>query len=116
MKYLKQLTVIFIITFCAEIIKLIIPLPIPSGIYGMLIMFLLLCFKIVKSEQVCDTANFLIGVMGVMFIPAGVGIINNLEIMSSMFGAVIVSVVLITVAVMAVSGKVTDLLIKKEKD
>ncbi len=116
MKYLKQLSIIFAITFVAEIIKTIIPIPIPSSIYGMLILFLLLCFKIIRPSDIENVADLLISIMGIMFIPAGVGIINNYDNIILMLPAIIISVVLITVIVMGTSAKVTDFFIKKEEN
>ena len=40
MKYLKQLLLILLITLVGEILKYLIPLPIPASIYGMVILFL----------------------------------------------------------------------------
>ncbi len=116
MKYLKQLGIILAISFIAEVLKFFIPLPIPAGIYGMIILFLLLCTKIIKPENISDTGNYLISVMGVMFVPAGVGIMNNFGVIYSMLGAIIISVAMITIAVMFVSGKVTEFFIKKEEE
>lgn len=38
MKYLKQFFIILAISFIGEILKYIVPLPIPASIYGMVIM------------------------------------------------------------------------------
>ncbi len=115
MKYLKQLAIILIITFISEILKYFIPLPVPAGIYGMAILFLLLCTKVIRPEYIEETSDYLISIMGVMFIPAGVGIINNVDSMLSMLPAIIVSIVFVTLVVMFVSGKVTEIIIRKEK-
>ena len=40
MKYLKQFLIILAISFIGEILKYIVPLPIPASIYGMVIMFI----------------------------------------------------------------------------
>ncbi len=114
MKYLKQLGIILFITFISELLKFFIPLPIPAGIYGMIILFLLLCAKIIKPEHISDTSAFLISVMGVMFIPSGVGIMNNFDNIRSMFLAIVISIFPITLIVMFVSGHLTQLLVKKE--
>ncbi len=115
MKYLKQLSIIFGITFFCDIIKNIIPLPIPSSIYGMIILFFLLLLKIIKPSDIEDVADFLIAIMGIMFIPAGVGVINNFDNIMLMLAAIIISIIFLTIIVMGVTAKVTDLLIKKEQ-
>ena len=42
MKYLHQAVILAAITFAAEIIKYLLPLPIPVSIYGLVLLFLLL--------------------------------------------------------------------------
>ena len=77
MKYLRQLLLILLISFIGEILKCLIPLPIPASIYGMVILFACLMTGIIKLEQVKEAGKYLIEIMPVMFIPAAAGIINQ---------------------------------------
>ena len=52
MKYIKQFAIILTITCIGEILKYLIDLPIPGSIYGLIIMFLLLLFHVLKPEDV----------------------------------------------------------------
>ncbi len=113
MKYLKQFSIIIAITLVAEILKSLIDIPIPSSIYGMVILFVLLCLKVIKPEQIQNASDFLIGIMSVMFVPSAVGIINNFQSITSMLPALIISITVLTALVMVVTGKVTDFLVKK---
>ena len=54
-----------------------IPLPVPASIYGMIILFLCLSTGIIKLSDVKDAGKFLIEIMPLMFIPAGVGLIDS---------------------------------------
>lgn len=38
MKYLKQFLIILLISFAGELLKYVLPLPIPASIYGMVIL------------------------------------------------------------------------------
>lgn len=116
MKYIKQAAIIFAVTCAGEILKYFIPLPIPASIYGLVIMIILLAAKIIKPEQVKDTADFFVEIMPLMFIPAGVGIIMAWKQLKDMLLPVCASVMITTCLVMAVTGKITDfLLYRKEK-
>ena len=42
MKYLNQAMILAAVTFAAELIKLLLPLPVPASIYGLIMLFLLL--------------------------------------------------------------------------
>ena len=75
MKYLKQFFIILLISLFGEIFKYMIPLPVPASIYGMVILFICLMTGIIKLEDVKEAGKFMIEIMPVMFIPAGVGLI-----------------------------------------
>ncbi len=110
MKYLKQLLVILSISFAGEILSHFIPLGIPASIYGMVILFTLLCTGALKLEQVKEVGSFLVGIMGIMFVPATVGIIDCWEVFSKSIWLYLIVVVVTTVIVMAVSGSVAQAL------
>ena len=75
MKYLKQFLIILLVSCIGELLYHLLPLPIPATIYGLVLMLGLLMLKIVPLNAVKETAEFLIEIMPVMFIPAGVGLI-----------------------------------------
>ena len=112
MKYLRQFMIILLVSFVGELLKYAIPLPVPASIYGLVILFILLETGVLKLDAVKDTAIFLIEIMPLMFIPAGVGLIESLGDLSSMLVEVTVITVVSTVLVMGVSGKVTELVLK----
>lgn len=116
MKYMKQLGVIFAVTCAGEVLKYLIPLPIPASIYGLVIMLVLLVSRRVKLEQVQETADFLIEIMPMMFIPAAVGLLVSWKQLQSMLIPAIVITFVSTVVVMAVTGKVSDFLTKERPE
>ena len=59
MKYILQFGIIIGISFVGEALGELIPLAVPAGIYGMVIMFLCLAFGIIKPEWIEKTAEFL---------------------------------------------------------
>lgn len=113
MKYLKQFGIIIALSFLGEILHAIIPLPIPSSIYGIIILFICLETKLIKVESVKETSSFLIEIMPVMFIPAAVGLIDSWETMKNHIFVYVMITILTTFFVMIVSGKVTQFIIQK---
>lgn len=113
MKYLRQFMMILLVSFLGELLKYAIPLPVPASIYGLVILFILLETGVLKLDAVKDTAIFLIEIMPLMFIPAGVGLIESWGDLSNMLVEVTVITVVSTVLVMGVSGKVTELVLKR---
>lgn len=115
MKYLKQFGIIMIITFLGEVLRSVIPLDIPASIYGMVLMLIALMTKTVKLEAVKEAADFLVEIMPVMFIPAAVGLIVSWGDLKDMLVPVTVITLATTVIVMAVTGRVTQCVIRFEK-
>ena len=111
MKISKQFLVILLISFIGEILNLVLPLPIPASIYGMTILFLGLVSGLIKLDDVKEAGKFLIEIMPVMFIPAGVGLMSSFGVLKPMLLPVSVITIVVLVAVMAVSGKVSQAVI-----
>ena len=115
MKYIKQFTIILAITFLGEVFNKWIPLPIPGSIYGMVLLYVLLYMGVIKLSWIKETGKFLIEIMPLMFIPAGVGLMDSWGILQPVWFPFLAITCISTVAVMAASGKVTQYLIKQQK-
>lgn len=116
MKYVRQFLLILAVTFLGEILKEVIPLPIPAGIYGLLLLFLALMTGVVKLEQVKGAADFLIEVMPIMFIPAAVGLLDTWDVLMPVCGKILLMTVISTILVMGVSGLVTQLMMRGKRE
>lgn len=114
MKYLKQFGIILLITCIGEIIRYLVPLPIPGSIYGLVLMLVLLCSGWLKLESVKSGAEFLIAVMPVMFIPAAAGLIDSWSQLQPIIIQTVIILLSTTAIVMAVTGKTAMFLIRKE--
>ncbi|WP_026511674.1 MULTISPECIES: CidA/LrgA family protein [unclassified Butyrivibrio] len=116
MKYLKQFLLILLVSLVGEILKAILPLPIPSSIYGMVLMFVLLLTGIIKLDQVKETGKFLIEIMPVMFIPAGVGLMSSWNVLQPVLVPVSIITVITIFTVMAATGSVSQIIIHKDQN
>lgn len=116
LNYLKQFLIILSISFIGEILKAVLPLPVPASIYGMAILFACLATGIIRLEAVRDAGKFLIETMPVMFIPAGVGLMASWNVLQPMLVPVAIITVVVLIAVMAVSGRVSQAIIRHGKD
>ena len=75
---------------------------IPGSVIGMILLFAALCLKLVKHGHIKPVAKFLCDNMALFFVPAGVGIINALDILSAYWQAVLVACAVSTVVVIIV--------------
>lgn len=115
MKYLKQFLIILVISYAGELLKYVLPLPIPASIYGMVILLVGLLTGWIALDAVKDVGKFLIEIMPVMFIPAGVGLMSSWGILKPLILPVSIITVVTIVTVMAATGKVSQWVIRKEK-
>jgi holin-like protein len=115
MKHIKQFGIILAVTFLGEVLKYMIPLPIPASIYGLVLMLAALKWEIIPLESVQGAGNFLIEIMPLMFIPAAVGLLTSWDDLKSIFLPVIIITVVSTVLVMVIVGRVTQFVIHTEK-
>ena len=104
MKYVSQATIIFGFTLLGELLHTLLPLPIPSAIYGLVLLFLALMLGIVKLHQVDGVSKFLIATMGILFVAPGVSILEVWVVVISLVS---------TAVVFAVSALVTQAMIRK---
>ena len=67
MKYIKQFTIIIIVSFLGECVKALLPFKIPASVYGLVIMLAALMSGIIKLEAVKDTAEFFIQIWYLLY-------------------------------------------------
>ena len=115
MKYIKQFILILAISFAGELLKYLLPLPVPASIYGMVLMFLALLTGVIKLEHVRETGKFLIEIMPLMFIPAGVGLMSSWSTLKPLLLPVAVITVVTIVTVMVASGHTAQFILKREE-
>ena len=115
MKYIRQFVIILFISFIGEALKYVLPLPIPASIYGMAILFVCLMTGCIKLEAVKETGKFLIEIMPLMFIPAGVGLMVSWGTLKPVLIPVCVITVVTIITVMAMTGRLSQWIIRKDR-
>ena len=115
MKYVRQFWIILLISAMGEALHVLIPLPVPASVYGLVIMLVALLTGILKLDQVKGAADFLVETMPVMFVPAGAGLITAWSSLKPICVPVLIMTFISTVIVMVVTGKVTQGVIRMGK-
>ena len=115
MKYLRQFCIILLISAMGEGLHILLPLPIPASVYGLVLMLGALTSGILKLSQVEEAADFLVEIMPVMFVPAGVGLLEAWGDLKPIWVPVAVITILSTVIVMIVTGRSTQFVIRKDR-
>lgn len=113
MKYVRQFLIILLVTCVGEILHYLLPLPVPASIYGLVLMLVLLITHVIPLDAVEKTGDLLVEAMPVMFIPAGVGLLVSWTDLKNILVPVLVITPGVTLIVMIVTGKVSDLVLQK---
>lgn len=106
---LKEVFYILFFYFTGEFISYFIDGFIPGSVIGMILLFLALLFKWVKPAKVKKISTLLTDNMALFFLPAGVGLMNSLGILSHYWTVILtasaVSTILVIVTVALVQQK-----------
>lgn len=115
MNYLKEFVILCVCLFLGAITRSIIDFPIPEAVYGMIYLFIALNFKILKTEDIKSTSDGILKNLAFLFVPAGVGIMANLDLIKGKILAIIILVIIGTIVSMALTGLIVQFL-QRRKD
>ena len=115
MKYLGQIFIILLVSFVGELLNTLIPMPIPASIYGIIILFCLLEFRLIPLRAVKETGDFLVSLMQLMFIPAAVGLLEAWDVIAPNWLSYMLITIISTFVVLFVSGRVTQAVIRHSR-
>ena len=113
MKYLKQICLILLFSFLGELCRYLIPLAIPASIYGMVLLFGALSLRIIRIESVRETSAFLTSILSMLFVVPTVQLMDFWPVIRPVLIPLLFIAILVTILVFAVSGIVTQWMIKK---
>lgn len=108
LKLFKQFIIIIALSFIGELLHALIPFPIPASIYGILLLFMLLEWKVLRLDDVKEVSDFLIFIMPLLFVPAAVGLIDAWDELRASLTAYVTIIVAVTLIVMVATGLITQ--------
>jgi len=99
-----QIAIIFFYLALGELVVWVTGVPIPSSIIGMILLAASLSAGWLDIRRVDRAAEFLVRNLGFFFVPAGVGLINCLDIIAAEWLPIVATLVISTFAVIASTG------------
>ncbi|MGN4124103.1 CidA/LrgA family holin-like protein [Lysinibacillus sphaericus] len=114
-KCLVQIGYLYILLFVGNSIARILHLPIPGSIIGLVLLFLLLQFHIIKLEWVELGAGLLLSELLLFFIPSAIGVINYDALFGVQGMKVVLVIVVSAIVVMLVTGYTAQWLEQRKK-
>lgn len=90
-------------------------LSIPGSVIGMLLLFVLLKFNIIKLNWIKEGTQFILNHLTLFFIPVTIGFINYLELFSGRGILLLLTAVVSTALVMGISGVISQWLANRKE-
>ncbi|MBP2024548.1 CidA/LrgA family protein [Peptoniphilus stercorisuis] len=109
MHTLYQFGVYIGVLFAGLVLREIIPATIPAPVYGMILLFLLLSFKIVKADSIKPVTTRLLDIMPFLFVPTGVAMINEMDNVKGKVLLILLMLFITTFIVLFVTGHVVQI-------
>ncbi len=104
MDFLNGITILLIYELAGEAIKLILRLPIPGPVMGMILLFLTLLSQKSVANSVDFTSKVLLSHLSLLFVPAGVGVMVHFDQIRAEWLPISVTLLVSTVVTMATTA------------
>ena len=115
MRILTQTALILAIGFAGIAISMLLPVPLPGSIVGMLLLLSLLLLKVLQLKHIKDVAEFFLRNMGVFFVPACVAIVEHFGLLQEKLFAFILICVISTIVTFAATAGAVNLVIRLQR-
>jgi len=115
MKLLRQLAWVLLILLLGEAVRVFSGISIPGTVIGMILLFLSLLSGLLKLEQIADISKFLLDHLAFLFVPAGVGLMSNFQVIKEAWLPILAIILISTVLVMGVTGWTIQLMKRRVK-
>ena len=101
MKIIKQLFWIFLFSLLGEGVSILISnfVAIPGSVIGMILLFIALHFNWIELSQVDEVGTWLTDNMAILFVPAGVGLMTNFDLLGDVWFQLVI-IMVVTVSIM----------------
>ncbi|MDA1476790.1 CidA/LrgA family holin-like protein [Bacillus changyiensis] len=117
-KFLKGLGQVALLFLFARLMNLIVEalhINIPGSILGIIVIFALLHFKVIKLEWVEIGALWLLAELLLFFVPSAVGIINYADLFAEFGTSILLVVAISTFVAMVSTGMLTQMIAKRKE-
>lgn len=115
MKVLPQIAIILAVCLTGELISSLLPFVFPASVLSMILLFVLLSVKFLKTSQIDGFATFFQKNMAFFFIPSGVGILEYFSLLQEKFVVLLVICVVSTVLTFAATAFTVTMLMRLQE-
>ncbi len=108
--FLAPLTLLLVCQLIGEVVTRAAGLPIPGPVLGMALLFAVLAISGRIPEDMQTTAGGILQTLGLLFVPAGVGVITHLHLLAAEWRPIAAALLGSTVLSIVVTGLVVHVL------
>ncbi|SNV57589.1 membrane protein [Pasteurella multocida] len=105
---IRSLFILYAMLWIGGQIAHFIPIGIPASIWGLLLLFLCLTFRIIKLNWVLASSNLLIRYMALLFVPVSVGIVKYADLLFEQMKVLLLPNIISTFLTLIVIGFLSD--------
>ena len=119
MRIILQLSLLFVLTLAGEAVSYMLPFDFPGTLIAMFLLLILMGTGLIKEEALSESASFFSRYMALFFVPAGVEVIENFELLRSAWleiAAISLISLFVTFFFAAKAVEVTEYLIQRRKE
>jgi holin-like protein len=99
---------------CGEVLVRALSLPVPGPVLGTVLLFLALLLRGGEEPRSLGaTADALLGNLGLLFVPAGVGVVLYLPVLARDWAPISLAIVVGTLAAVAATGRLAQALLRR---
>jgi holin-like protein len=106
MNFLNGITLLLIYQLVGEISVLLLRIPVPGPVLGMVMLFLTLIFRGRSTTSLDSASNALLGHLSLLFVPAGVGMMVHFDRIINEWLPISIALILSTVITMAATAAI----------
>ena len=112
---LEALTALLLFQLLGEVIAGSFALPIPGPVVGMLLLFVALHLRRGLPDPLQQTAQTILQYLSLLFVPAGVGVIQHLDLMRNEWFGLAITLLLSTLLTLSITALVMQGLLRLQR-
>lgn len=110
---LRGLAILLSFQLVGEVLAHLLALPVPGPVVGMVLLLLALELRLPAGDDLRSTSGGLLANLSLLYVPAGVGIVQHLPRLAAEWRALVAALLVSTSATLVVTGWVTARLLRR---
>jgi holin-like protein len=112
----RAMMVLLLCQLAGTIVQQAANLPVPGPVLGLILLLIVLIRQNGPSAHLHDTGGFLLKYLGLLFVPAGVGVVSELPVLRDNALAILVAIPVSSILGLLVTGLLMQVLLRGRAD